>query len=213
MKQESIIDCYNKTAKNYAAKFAEELIHKHCDRMLLKTFAQENFRKGTILDIGCGPGQTTAFLNSQGISDLKGTDLSEGMVKTARMLFPHIVFEKANMLDLQYANESFGSAIAFYAIVHFNISEIEKAMTEIFRILKPGGDFLCSFHIGEGKIHFDNFLGHQVDIDFHFFNTGSVSTIAVKSGFEIVDVIEREPYINSEHPSRRAYLWLSRPEQ
>ena len=60
--QTDIIDCYNKTAKNYADKFKDELAKKHFDRILLKSFAVENFDKGKLIDLGCGPGQTTFLL-------------------------------------------------------------------------------------------------------------------------------------------------------
>jgi hypothetical protein len=36
--QKNIIDCYDKTAKNYADKFIDELNHKHPDRILFKIF-------------------------------------------------------------------------------------------------------------------------------------------------------------------------------
>ncbi len=36
--QKNIIECYNKTAENYAEKFLNELDQKHFDRMLLTAF-------------------------------------------------------------------------------------------------------------------------------------------------------------------------------
>ncbi len=58
-KQNDIIECYNKTAKNYADKFIDELTKKHLDRILLNSFTLENKDNGKLIDLGCGPGQTT----------------------------------------------------------------------------------------------------------------------------------------------------------
>src|SRR5689334_18860322 len=122
-----IIDCYNKSAKNYADKFIDELDKKHFDQLLLKAFASENADKGPCIDLGCGPGQTTKFLSEHGLGKITGTDLSPEMIQVAKSINPHLSFETANMLSLQYPDNSFSSAIAFYAIVHFSPDEIKKA--------------------------------------------------------------------------------------
>src|SRR4051812_17716254 len=112
--QKNVIDCYNKTAEHYAAKFGDELTKKHLDRILLKAFADENHIKGTMIDLGCGPGQTTRFLSDCGVTDLTGIDISPEMISVAKKFNPTIRFETADMLNLSYNNNSFGSAIAFY---------------------------------------------------------------------------------------------------
>ncbi|MEP6616417.1 MAG: class I SAM-dependent methyltransferase [Ginsengibacter sp.] len=209
--QNEIIDCYNKTSKNYAEKFIDELQHKHLDRLLLKSFANENINRGKMADFGCGPGQTTKFLSECGIHDITGIDISPSMVKVAACFNPGITFEVGDLLDLKnYAGSSFGSAIAFYAIVHFDHTQLKKGFFEIKRVLAENGQFLFSFHIGNGVIHLDNLLNEMVDIDFYFFETNSVRQLLQETGFQIIDVIEREPYPEVEYPSRRAYIWAKK---
>jgi SAM-dependent methyltransferase len=205
--QKNIVDCYNKTAQAYAGKFIDELSHKHLDKILLRSFAAENKNNGTTIDLGCGPGQTTRFLYDCGITDIIGTDISPAMMEVAKQINPVIAFEVADMLQLHYANRSFGSAIAFYSIVHFEYEQVKAAFKEVKRILKPVGQFLFSFHIGEEIVHLDNFLEQPVNIDFHFFDTAKIIALLAEAGFEPVDVIERQPYANAEHPTRRAYIW------
>ena len=206
----NVIDCYDKTAKNYAKKFLNELEHKHLDRILLKAFAEENKTKGKLIDFGCGPGQTTNFLFETGVNDLIGTDISPKMISEAKKINPAIKFEVADMLNLNYENSTFGSAIAFYAIVHFTMEQLLKAFMEINRILIPGGQFLFSFHVGTGTIHHDVFLDEKVNIDFYFFETEKVIDLLKNNGFAIIDVIERQPYKDVEYPSKRAYVWVSK---
>jgi ubiquinone/menaquinone biosynthesis C-methylase UbiE len=205
--ENNVIDSYDKTAKAYAEKFADELSHKHFDRMILKAFAAENKHKGKLIDLGCGPGQTTKFLWECGIEDCIGTDISSGMITEAKSLYPQLSFEIADMLSLAYADSSFGSAIAFYSIVNFNYDQAEKAFKEVKRILKTNGGFLFSFHVGDEVVHLDNFLEQQVNIDFYFFETKKITALLQQTGFEVIDVMERQPYKDVEYVSTRAYIW------
>jgi ubiquinone/menaquinone biosynthesis C-methylase UbiE len=204
--QSNIIHCYDKTAAEYGARYMNELAHKPLDRLLLQSFAAENKNKGTLLDLGCGPGQTTRFLADAGMTEILGTDLSPGMVETAKQLNQSLRFETADMLSLHYPENSFGSALAFYAIVHFTEEQVKTAFAEINRVLKPGGQFLFSFHTGTGTVHLDEFLGETVNIDFRFFETEQILTLLKETGFTVVDCLERRPYPDAEYPSIRAYI-------
>lgn len=204
--QKNIIDCYNKTASNYAGKFMHELDSKHLDRILLKAFIKENIAKGKLIDLGCGPGQTTSFLFENGFTNVLGVDLSPEMIKVAEALNPHVQFEQADMLHLKYPDNSFGAAIAFYSIVHFDYKQVGIAFREIKRVLAEDAELLFSFHIGDNIVHLDNFLDQPVEIDFYFFELEKIKNILTETGFEIVDIIKREPYAEVEHPSERAYI-------
>ncbi|MGZ8516450.1 MAG: class I SAM-dependent methyltransferase [Chitinophagaceae bacterium] len=203
----NIIDCYNKTAQAYADKFGDELNKKHFDRMLLSAFATENMANGKLIDLGCGPGQTTKYLLECGLAAIIGTDISPEMIKIAKALNPQLHFETADMLSLHYPDNSFGSATAFYAIVHFTYEQIKTAFKEINRVLKNNGQFLFSFHVGEEIIHLDYFLEHPVNIDFHFFETDKIKGLLSETGFEIIDLMGRQAYKEVEYPSKRAYIW------
>ncbi|GAA3965068.1 class I SAM-dependent methyltransferase [Pedobacter ginsengiterrae] len=206
--RKNILDCYSKTAEVYAQKYFGELEHKHFDKMILQHFARERALAGTVLDLGCGPGQTTAYLDGLGIKDIIGTDISCEMIDEAKRLSPHIAFETADMLDLSYPEGRFGSAVAFYAMVHFDYPLLAEAFRSVYKVLKPGGHFLTSFHLGDEIVHLDHFLDHKVDIDFNFFKMHQVIAVAQTNGFQLVDAIEREAYSEIEYPSKRGYLWL-----
>jgi ubiquinone/menaquinone biosynthesis C-methylase UbiE len=208
--QKNIIDCYDKTARNYAEKFINELDSKHLDKILLEAFIVENIAKGQLIDLGCGPGQTTKFLFDNGFTDTIGIDISTEMVSVAKQTNTNLNFEQADILNLKYQDNSFGSAIAFYSIVHFDYDQVRTALKEIKRVLVDNGDLLFAFHIGDTIVHLDNFLDHEVEIDFHFFDIATIKNILVETGFEIVDIISRQPYIDVEHQSERAYIWTKK---
>ena len=205
--QDNVIDCYNKTAKNYADKFIDELSKKHFDRIILQSFALENAACGKLIDLGCGPGQTTKYLADCGLTDLIGTDISPEMIKVAGIINPQLHFETADMLALPYPDNSFGSAVAFYAIVHFDYHQLTIAFNEVKRVLTNDGQFLFSFHIGDTIVHRDNFLDHPVSVDFYFFETSKITDLLINAGFDIIDVVERQPYKDIEYASKRAYIW------
>lgn len=208
--QEKVLRCYNQVADDYAAERRDELSKKHFDRLLLKEFASVNKDKGLCADFGCGPGQTTRFLYDNGIKDIIGIDLSPGMISAARRLSPQIKFETGDLLNIAYPSEYLGSALAFYAIVHFTHDQIRKCFEEINRVLKTGGDFLFSFHAGDKIVHFDKAHDKEVDIDLFFFKTDDIIELLYGTGFNIIDAIERRPHEDVEYPSRRAYIWTQK---
>jgi ubiquinone/menaquinone biosynthesis C-methylase UbiE len=205
-----IANAYDSIAKEYAEQFYCEHEKKPLDLKMLYRFSQEVAGRQPIWDFGCGPGQTTKYLKDLGI-EISGLDLSEKLIEQARLYYPGITFEKGNLLDLEFDDNSIGGVVAFYAIVHFSQEQIEKAFHEIFRVLQPGGVFLLTCHIGEGVIHLNEFLGKEVDIDFVLFKTDFISQCLTKVGFERIEAIERDPYPDVEYPSRRAYVFAKKP--
>lgn len=205
--QEKVLSCYNQVADDYAADRWDELFKKHFDRLLLKEFASVNKDRGLCADFGCGPGQTTKFLYDNGLENIIGIDLSPAMISVAQRLSPHIKFETGNLLNIVYSSGHLGSAIAFYAIVHFTSDQIRQCFGEINRVLKTGGDFLFSFHAGDEVVHFDKAHDKEIDIDLFFFKTDHIIKLLDETGFNIIDAIERRPYEDVEYPSRRAYIW------
>jgi ubiquinone/menaquinone biosynthesis C-methylase UbiE len=201
---------YDTVAREYAERFSGEHEKKPKDREMLHRFAQEIGNRRPIWDFGCGPGQTTQYLTNLGL-EISGMDLSERMLERARTIHPEINFRTGNILELEFENDSIAGAVAFYAIVHFSEEQVSRAFHEVFRVLRPGGILLLTYHIGEETIHVEEFLGKKVDIDFMFFTTDFIFSCLRKSGFKKIEIIEREPYPGVEYESRRAYVFAIKP--
>jgi ubiquinone/menaquinone biosynthesis C-methylase UbiE len=201
---------YDTIAKEYAETFSGEHEKKPKDQEILNRFSQEIGDRRPVWDFGCGPGQTTNYLKNLGI-EISGLDLSEKILEQAGTIHPEIHFRKGNILELEFENASLAGVVAFYAIVHFTEDQVGLAFREVFRVLQPGGIFLFTYHVGEGSIHLDEFLGRKIDLDFMFFSTDFISSCLKDSGFEEIEVIEREPYPGVEYESRRAYVFAIKP--
>lgn len=208
MNKSQIQHAYNLTAEEYAEKFFHEFNHKPFDRMVLKRFADETKDNGLVCDMGCGPGEVAAFLHSLG-AKVMGIDISDGMVRKARELNPEIQFQRDDMSALLLKDNELAGIAAFYAIVHFMLEELEQVFKELYRVLKPQGLLIFSFHIGTEVKHLDEFLGKQVSIDFTFFQPDDVLEQVQKAGFSISDVLIRYPYENVEYPSKRCYIFAT----
>lgn len=195
---------YDRVAGKYAEQFFDELSKKPADRELLDRFAEELRDRGTICEIGCGPGQIARYLKDRG-ADVRGIDLSPEMVNCARRLNPDIPFERGDMLALDTPDDSLAGIVAFYSIIHIRRGEVTRALREMRRVLKPGGKLLMSFHQGDGEIHRDEWYGEKVSLDFTLFQPAEMVGYLESAGMQVEEVVEREPY-PFEHPTRRIYL-------
>lgn len=196
---------YDKVAAKYAAAYMNELLYKPFDRMLLESFFFRNKDKGKFLDLGCGPGQTTAFLKNIGCNNIIGTDLSSEMITIARQLNKDIEFSVEDMCRLTFADNTMGAALAFYSIANLDYPAIARTFSEANRVLKPGGQYLFSFHTGNEVLHLDSFLDESVSMDFYFIDTDRVLELLKANQFAIKDVMIRYPY-EKEYQSKRAYV-------
>jgi ubiquinone/menaquinone biosynthesis C-methylase UbiE len=201
---------YDTVAREYAETFSGEHEKKPKDQEILHRFSQEIGGRKPVWDFGCGPGQTTKYLKNLGV-EISGMDLSEKLMEQARTIHPEIHFQKGNILELVFENDSIAGVVAFYAIVHFTKEQVGLAFREIFRVLQPGGIFLLTYHIGEETIRLDEFLGKKVDIDFMFFSNDFIFSCLKDSGFKEIKIIERQPYPGVEYESRRAYVFATKP--
>jgi len=201
---------YDTVAQAYAEEFSGEHEKKPKDQEILRRFVREIGDKKPVWDFGCGPGQTTKYLNDLGL-EISGLDLSERTLEQARTIHPGIHFRKGNILALEFDDDSIGAVVAFYAIVHFAQDQVETAFREVFRVLQPGGVFLFTYHIGEDTLSIEEFLGHKIRIDFMFFPTDFIHACLRKVGFERIEIIERDPYPGVEYESRRAYVFATKP--
>jgi SAM-dependent methyltransferase len=200
---------YDTVADEYVQRIFDELQHKPLDRELLDRFADRVGEAGPACDLGCGPGHVARYLAERGVQ-VAGIDLSPAMIERARRLVPGVEFRHGDMLALHEPDEAFSGIAAFYSLIHIPRESLTQALAELRRVLRPGGLILIAFHIGDETIHLDDWWGHPVSVDFHFFRPGEIATHLCAAGFAIEEIIERDPYPEIEHQSRRAYIFAQR---
>ena len=216
MTEKSIPDVqsgYDAIADEYTRRIYDELRHKPRDRELLDRFAESVRDRGMACDLGCGPGQVARYLQGRGIQ-VCGVDLSEGMLQRARQLNPGIEFFPGDMRALPFPENTWAGIAAFYAVVNLAKPEVALAVREMWRVLQPEGQLLLSFHLGEDVAQVEEDVwGCGVSLEFTFFRARTVLAYMREVGFEIDEVIERDPYApDIEYQSRRAYIFAHKPQ-
>jgi SAM-dependent methyltransferase len=201
---------YDLVADEYVRRIYDELRPKPLDRHLLDRFAASVRDVGLACDVGCGPGHVARYLHERGVQ-VCGIDLSPVMVDRARGLTPTIQFRQGDMLALDAPDGAWAGIAAFYSIIHIPRGDVTRALREFRRVLTPSGLLLLAFHLGDDSIHLDEWWNHKVCVDFFSFQSVEMSGYLTSAGFEIEEIIEREPYPGVEHQSQRAYIFARRP--
>jgi len=195
---------YDAVAGEYLKRFRDELAAKPIDRALLACLAEETEDGAPAADLGCGPGHVAAWLAGRGLASV-GIDLSPGMIAIGRRHHPRVEFREGDLLGLPAADGEFGAAVAFYSIIHLRPAELGRAFAEIHRVLRPRAPFLVAFHIGSEVRHLAEWLGHEVDVDFRFFEPSDIAQAMERAGLRVEMRLERLSY-PQEVQTRRAYL-------
>jgi SAM-dependent methyltransferase len=101
------------------------------------------------LDLGCGVGRHALFFARQGFV-IDAFDLSPSGIaaleESARGAGLAITARVGDMLSLPYPNGQFDCLMAFHVIYHSDRAGTEKAITEIVRVLAPGGEAYITFN-------------------------------------------------------------------
>lgn len=197
---------YDTVAETYEERFVDELRHRPRDRDLLDALARRG--SGPVIDLGCGPGQVGAHIRDHGRT-VFGVDLSSRMAARASTRLDGAVV--AEIVALPVASSSVGDAVAFYSLIHLRRAEVAEALSELARVLVPGGQVAIAVHEGEGEVHASELLGHDVNVDATFFSVEELRAAATRVGFR-VQLAERRPPYGNEGVTVRIHLICEVPE-
>jgi SAM-dependent methyltransferase len=115
-----------------------------------------------------------------------------------------------DMLALPDANGSWGSIAAFYSVVHVPSHQMVAALSEMRRVLRPGGVLLMAFHVGHETVHVDEWMDVRVNVDFFFHRPEQMEAWLKEAGFELDATLVREPNPDVEVETRRAYIFAKK---
>ena len=161
----SVRAAYNTVAASYARVLPDTSFESSLDLAMIQQFADAlcaGTADGGILDAGCGTGRMIAHLESLGLSDIEGVDLSEAMIAQARNSHPHRHFKTGDLAALPYAGRSFRGVLAWYSVIHTPPEHLPDIVTELARVTRHGGHVLLGFQAGIGQRTMDRAYGHDV---------------------------------------------------
>ena len=179
-------------ADNYDSYYQTEFggkvdaIEKEIISELLKEIPKEK-----MLELGCGTGHWTEVFIDQG-SKVTGIDISEAMLSIARCKNLDADLRMANSESLPFEGESFDS-IASITMLEFVESQ-DKAIQEMFRVLKPNG------HLIMGFLNADSQIGINKDKDETFKNANLLKVSEIESKFKQFNILHMKQgvYLNED---------------
>ena len=193
-------------------------VTKHAEETLLREhreFLTKNLN-GAVLDLGAGTGAMFPYFEA-------ATEYDPLLVFHAIEPDPHMrrrAEQKANDLDLDieirpegaqslpYADDSFDVVIA--SLVFCTIPDVDAALDEVARVLKPGGEFRFLEHV-----HADGWLAHVQDAANPVWRRGAAgchlnrdtaATFRTDDRFEVAELDELEIGIPPVKPFVRGTL-------
>jgi len=94
-----------------------------------------------VLDLCCGTGDIAGLIKKIQVSAcVTGIDFSENMIDIAKDKHPTVKFLQGDATSLPYEDNTFDIVTMGFGLR--NIQNAEKAVEEVYRILKPNGKFL-----------------------------------------------------------------------
>lgn len=171
------IETYNNEAENIA-KLHSTLVPERIYELIEHYF----IKNGKTLDVGCGIGRDTNWLNQQGYEAI-GVDASEGMLSYAKSLYPKIGFILDYLPDLKTQdNAIFDNILCSAVLMHLNDADFMAACARLFSLLADEGVLIISFRgTNEQGYREKGKLYNPIEVDqFLIFVNDQKGTVLVK---------------------------------
>lgn len=141
-------------------------------------------RRPTLLDLGCSSGYLLEDLQSAAPNaGLIGVDLVAAGLRKAHENVPEATLLQADACALPLEDESMDAVLSANLLEH--VPDDERALAEIFRILRRGARAVIVVPIGPGNYdYYDRFLGHE-----RRYARGELARKGIAGGFDVLEDI------------------------
>ncbi|WP_298890542.1 bifunctional 2-polyprenyl-6-hydroxyphenol methylase/3-demethylubiquinol 3-O-methyltransferase UbiG [uncultured Serinicoccus sp.] len=149
----------------------------------------------SVLDAGCGAGRMLPQLAARGCRP-RGVDLSPEMVRRARADHPAYPSALGSLSDLDFADELFDGVFSWYSTIHTPDDHLDRVLSQLARVLRPGGHVLLAFQVGDGVRDVGRGFtayGHRVTLNRYHRSVPDVASRLERQGMPVVARLERGP--------------------
>lgn len=128
-----------------------------------------NYHANRTLEIGCGYGRLSPWIADEITEEYYGTDGEEALIELARTYYPGLDFRHALAQRLPFPNDEFDLCISWTVLQHVPDSAIPDAVSEIKRVLQPGGILIIAEEVKdeegrENPFEFPRSLSHYIEL-------------------------------------------------
>lgn len=109
------------------------------DKAITERVAGRGFRR--MLDVGCGEGRLCRMFRLLGLETV-GVDPTRALLDRARALDPGGVYIEGAAEKLEFPDEAFDLVVSYLSLI--DIPDYRAAISEMARVLKPGGCLLVA---------------------------------------------------------------------
>jgi len=133
-----------------------------------------------ILEVGYGNGLT--FINlSEEYSEIHGLDLKTNADEVVSVFQRHSIqvsLQQGDVIQMPYPNDYFDTVLLISILEHLKPAELTQAISEIWRVLKPGGDVIYGVPVERPLMVFMfRMLGYDIRKE-HFSTEKQVAKVA-----------------------------------
>ena len=119
---------------------------EHLSRRLSQAFQFATVQPGMrVLDLGCGRGEIVRHVSRLGAESF-GIDYAQVAVRMTRRVMEHEPGKsgvaRSDAKTLPFVSEAFDRVLMFDVVEHLHPWELDACLTEVRRILKPGGQII-----------------------------------------------------------------------
>lgn len=121
----------------------------------IQTFGNHGGAGRSVLEVGCGAGNNLWFFLEQGFH-VAGIDVAPTAIKIADQYLRSREFSEFDLRcgsaeELPWPNSTFDLVVDRGTLTQMTASQVQKAVQEVSRVLRPGGFFFSYYLLGKGS--------------------------------------------------------------
>jgi SAM-dependent methyltransferase len=167
-----------------------------------------NCTNGKILEAGCGAGRVLRYYHGRGY-DIEGIDFIKEAIGKLERVDPSLKVSVGDITNLDYGSKTFDFVLAF-GLYHNLDENLQLAIDETNRILRPGGGLCASFRADNVQTRISDwieriksmrkcFLGKSRNREFHKMNLKKheFGELFNQSGFKVrsIQPVQNMPFL------------------
>jgi ubiquinone/menaquinone biosynthesis C-methylase UbiE len=155
---------------------------------------QVNVHDKTVIDIGCGTGRHWQKILDKQPKKLTGYDVSAEMLQVLKQKFPSQETFRLNGNRIDAVSHSCDILVSTLTLAH--IAELETALAEWERVLKPGGEIIITdYHpdaLAKGGKRTFRHADKLVAVKNYVYSIDHVTQVAKQLGLSVLRISERK---------------------